>query len=234
MGAKNSKIDSTRLYLRTPDAKYARLLWMRNNKPNEMLLGFYGLAGGPATITHELPEQIIPPGAPVRFEYKDATKVCIELDHFSCHADGRFHLKRRTGNTPVYSHDERHTEPLGPNTGVFIDLIVFSHTVDTYKTIEEEPKSPHVWISTAAGNSTMGRCLFAGANYAIAEHALSFADGNRTTAIVTLTSSTLKGAVIASPWRISQEARAALSGTLVAFTWSRGEAGMGLKPFILS
>jgi len=229
-------VDSTRLYLRTAAGQFARLLWVRNHRPNEMLLGFYGLDGGPPSITHEFPERII--GAnesgPFKIMYEDATPVAIELDHFSCHADGRFHLKRRGGDVR-YSHNERHSEPLGPETSVFLDLIVASDRVDAYKAIEGEPKLPHVWVDGGVETSIVLKCLFSGATYASEPRALASAIRRPQGAgLVTLTSSSLKGAVVASTLPLPVESRVAKPpGTLLLFRWPRDAAGTGVKSFIL-
>lgn len=229
-------INSTRLYLRTPEAQFARLLWVRNHRPNEMLLGFYGLEGRRPRITHEFPERIIGPteSGPFKIKWEDASPVAIELDHFSCHADGRFHLKQHGGDV-FYSHNERHSEPLGPGTGIFLNLIVASDRAAAYQAIKGEPKLPHVWVDGGVDRSVVLRCLFSGGNFPIEPEVLAVAIGRPQGAgVIVLNSATLKGAVVASPFTLPEDAHIAKPpGTLLVFQWPRGAARSGVKSFIL-
>ena len=85
--------EPTRVYVRTADKQFAWLLWVHNNRPNEMLLGAYGLDGHPAIITYEFPERVHTRGEPreLKFHYEEASPVHLNIDHFTCHADGRPH-----------------------------------------------------------------------------------------------------------------------------------------------
>lgn len=228
--------ESTRLYIRANGGQYARLLWVRNNRPNEMLLGFYGLDGRPARVVREFPERIISPEdtGPYHFKWTDAPAIDIPLDHFSCHADGRFHLKRRRGGV-LYSHDERHATPLGPDTDVFLDLIVVSGPIHSYAVIEGDPTPPNAWIE-GPPDATVGlKCLFAGINYPVEDRALRILTGRSTPgAAVRLESGTLKGMIVASTFPLPEEAAAAHpGGTTITFRWQRDERLEGYKSFVL-
>ena len=122
-----SKIDSTRIYYRNPSGSDARLFWVRNNRPNEMLLGIYGLDGKPASMKYVFPELEFetdsPP--PLDFKYADASEMDIPIDHFTCHSDGRFHVKTH-GDEDLYTHKEKRGEALGPDSPPFLDLLVLT------------------------------------------------------------------------------------------------------------
>jgi hypothetical protein len=107
--------EPTRIYVRTADDQFGRLLWVHNNRPNEMLLGAYGLDGYSATITYGFPEQIYTKGESreLKFRYEEASPVRIKVDHFTCHADGTFHAKSRDSEV-LYSQVEYLGEALGP------------------------------------------------------------------------------------------------------------------------
>ncbi len=117
-----SKKKPTRVYLQSEQGVFSRLFWVRNNKANEMILGFYALDGGRATITHEFPENVQPRDAagPLTFKYSDATPVSTPVDHFTCHGDGRFHAKIRHGPT-LYAHIEKRGEAIGRLSSPFLD-----------------------------------------------------------------------------------------------------------------
>ena len=232
-----SQVAPSRLYIRSPDGQYAKLLWVHNFRPNEMLLGFYSLNGGPATITYEFPEKEIEAGdrGPFSFKYKDASRVTEALDHFTCHADGTFHAKSR-GDEPVYSHVERRAEPTGPATPPFLDILVISDIVSRYAFSRDEPKNPNVWYDALPGGILVLNCLFSGADYPVEREALgAMASRNRTSGAVILSSGTLKGAIWGGPSAIPHEAAANRpQATIVVFAWPRAAGNRGSKAFILN
>jgi hypothetical protein len=83
------------IYLKDEKNRYPRFAWVHNFKPNEMMLGIYGLDGRRPTLrcmwserdvtTEELPA--------IRYEFKDRIEVGSKIDHITCHADGKFHVK---------------------------------------------------------------------------------------------------------------------------------------------
>jgi hypothetical protein len=229
-------LEPTRLYVRS-GGQLARLLWVRNHRPNEMLLGFYGLNGAPAQVVREFPERRIGPGdsGPFSFKWTDATTVAIPLDHFSCHADGRFHLKRQGGHV-LYSHNERHATPLGPDSDVFLDLIVVSGPIQSYAPIAEEPRFPLVYVEGPPEATITLKCLFVGINHPVEPRALAVAASRgRPTAVLSLVSSTIKGVLVSSIFPISAEAVLAHpGGTLAIFRWAREGRLAGYKGFVLA
>src|SRR5262245_8052847 len=117
----------TRAYLKTDEGKFRPLLWVLNNKPNEMLLGLFGLSSKTSTLRSAWPEQIVGKAdlPSVRYRFDNAVDIGLEFDHVTCHADGRFHLKTR-GNENIYTHAMQRAQPLGANTSTFLEVIVMS------------------------------------------------------------------------------------------------------------
>jgi hypothetical protein len=201
MARKNSittgKPKPTRLYLRTDGSHFRRLLWLQNNKPNEMLLGLYGFSGQPAVMQYLWPEYEFEDAQlhTVKYRFDDAQKVNQRIDHITCHADGRFHIKKKGGN-PLYIQEMQRTEPLGANTGLFLEFILHSDSIESYALVFGQPKNPHVCVDLEPNNCIVMRGMFAGVNHDVERVMLDtmtqFA-GMHTG--VTLTSGTIKGVV---------------------------------------
>ena len=186
---------NTRVYGRPNGAGFIRLFWVRNHQPNEMLLGFYGVDGGPARVVAEFPEWRADTAdrGPFKVMWADAAPTNIALDHFTCHADGSFHLKRRDGEL-LYSHKERHREPVGPDAGVFLDVSINTASLTAYMPSTDKPRPPHVWFASPATDSIGVKCLFAGANYPVEQRAPQIISHRRgRSAAVVLESATIKG-----------------------------------------
>lgn len=125
---------STRAYLRTPQKQYRPLFWIQNSKPNELLFGLYGLTETTPTLHCSWPEQTVPSGTPVQlcYAYQDAIDVGIPLDHVTCHADGKFHLKKKKGQE-IYFQRMQRVQPLGADTPTFLDVTVVSDLAQHYR-----------------------------------------------------------------------------------------------------
>jgi hypothetical protein len=232
-----AKPSPTRVYIRNHRSEWARLFWVHNNKPNEMLLGVHNLDGGLGRITYEFPERQWTAGASearIKFTWLEATAVDQEIDHFTCHADGRFHARTKTG-PDFYTHVEQRAQPLGPSTSTFLDVIIASDAVSRYRVIDEKPKYPHVWVQAPEGCCLALKCLFSGVNYALEKEAVGWmAQGQHGQAGVILTSGTLKGVIRVRPVPIGQEASENRPpGTLLVFRWPRGAQTWGAKAFIV-
>ncbi len=229
--------EPTRVYVRTADQEFRRLLWVHNNRPNEMLLGAHGLDGHPATITHEFPERLHTRGElrEIKFCYEEASSVQFKIDHFTCHADGRFHAKARKSEV-LYSQVEQLGEALGPASPPFLRVLVVSDTLYRYTGIRGEPKTPHVWFRADPESFLAMNLVFAGVHYPLEQAALATMAGRgRNAAGTVLVSGTLKGVVWGNPRHISEEASAARPpGTILAFSWLRGPGRWGIKAFILN
>jgi hypothetical protein len=231
-----SKHSATRFYLRQPGGAFSRLFWIQNIRANEMLLGAYSLLGKPATITHEFSEVRHSPGdsKTSQLKWAEATPVTLPVDHFTCHADGSFHVKARSGPT-LYSHTEEGSAPLGPDSPVFLDVLITSDIVSRYATIADSPKYPHVWFAVPADGVVSLNAMFSGAQFPLKDEALSWiAAGGREEGAVTLRAGMFQAVVWGSPRPISPAAAASRPpGTLFMFHWRRGLQTVGLKAFVL-
>jgi hypothetical protein len=202
-----------------------------------MLLGGYSLEGKPATITHEFPEIRHSPGDPStsRVNWADATPVSLPVDHFTCHADGRFHAKARCGPL-LYEHIEHAPAPLGPDSPVFLDVLIISDVVSKYAVITSPPKYPHVWFQVPQSGTVSLNAIFSGARFPLVGEALaSISASGRTEGTVGLRAGTLQGIVWGSPRPVPPEAaKGRPPGTIFMFHWRRGARIVGLKGFVLN
>jgi hypothetical protein len=229
--------EPTRIYVRTAIDRFGRLLWVHNNRPNEMLLGAYGLDGQPATITHQFPEQVHTRGEPreMKFHYEEASPVDVKIDHFTCHADGTFHAKARDSRV-LYSQVEHIGEALGRASPPFLRLLVVSDKLGRYVGIPGKPKKPHVWFQAEGEAIFAMNLVFSGVDYPLELATLrTMVSRGRDAGGTVLVSGTLKGVVWGNPRRMSAEGAAARPpGTMIAFSWSRGPGRWGMKAFILN
>ena len=105
------------------NSDYARLMWFHNNKPNEMLIGFYGLHQKQPVLQGILPERQVTASDFKDFplEYSEIQAMDEKIDHITCHADGTFHIKT-IGGKEVYRDTMKRVEPLGPDTLTILKL----------------------------------------------------------------------------------------------------------------
>lgn len=228
--------DAPRIYVKSVGSAFARLFWFKSNRPNELLLGAYSLNGTPASITHEFPEKGWSPGDPSEMDvhWSEATSVCLPIDHFTCHADGRFHAKTHQGK-PLYSHHEQGS-PLGPDSPVFLDLIIASDVISKYRVLNSPPKYPHVWFQASPDATLSLNAIFSGARYPILDDAIRTGRARPgMSGGVVMTSGTIQCVIWGAPLSISAEARSLRPpGTLFVFQWRRGGRTVGAKSFILN
>lgn len=229
--------EPTRVYVRTADKQFARLLWVHNNQPNEMLLGAFGLDGHPAIITHEFPEWVHAKEEQreIKFLYEDASPVHLKIDHFTCHADGRFHAKTPESDV-LYSQVEHLGEAIGPNSLPFLRVLVVSDRLSRYASITGVPKKPRVWFQAHPASILAMNLVFSGINYPLEHNALAtIASRGQEAAGTILVSGTLKGVVWGNPRQMSDEGVVTRPpGTILAFSWPRGVGSWGIKAFILN
>ncbi len=232
MAARNT----TRFYVKSAANTFARLFWFKSNRLNELLLGAYSLDGTPATVTHEFPEKRWSSGDPseMDIEWAEATSVFLPIDHFTCHADGRFHAKMR-GGTPLYTHVE-HGMSLGPDSPVFLDLLIASDVISKYKTLASSPKTPHAWFQACPDVTLSLNAIFCGARYPIVSELIRTGRAQaRTFGGVVMRSGWVQCAVWGVPLSIHVEALTARpQGTLFGFQWRRGSHAVGAKLFVLN
>jgi len=231
-------MEPTRLYLKTSTGGYRRLLWFHNHRPNEMLMGTYSLTGGPAILGHEFPEYELDESelASVRYDHGQAVTVGQPVDHVTCHADGRIHVKTRT--EARYVHAVQHVEPLGPNTGTFLRFIVITDLVQKYSSISGPPKSPYAWIQGDEQQLWLMQGAFSGKNYHLeADIAATIQHLAGDQAViqpaVQLVSGTLKGLVWGQPRVVPAEMlNNRPAGTIVSFKFPAAHSRWIIKTFI--
>jgi hypothetical protein len=225
----------TRIYLKTPSKKFRRLFWLQNNKPNEMLLGFYSLSGKPAIMRYMWPEYLLAESelANVTYKYEKAIKVNRLIDHITCHADGRFHIKTKN-KEELYIQAMQRTEALGPDTSIFLEIIVISDLAENYTVLDGNVKYPYVWFDVLPDQYIALRGMFAGVNYNVErvmiDTMLGF-PGNHGGVVVT--SGTIKGVLMGHPKSLPNSARSARpGGTLLSFKFPVAEGKWHIKTFL--
>lgn len=225
----------TRAYLRTKDDEFRPLFWVHNNKPNEMLLGLYGLSKTTPVLRCMWPERTLQTSelANVHYDYGNGIEVGAPVDHITCHADGRFHVKTKGGGE-VYIQSMRRTEPLGPNTSTFLELILVSDLARHYAITKGRVKYPHVWFGLNHDRCFALRGMFSGTNYPVEPRMLAtMAQFPGQHGGMILTSGTLKGVLMGHPKTLGEEALAARPrGTLLSFKFPVGADVWHLKTFL--
>jgi hypothetical protein len=156
------KPKKTRIYLQTLDG-FHRLFWVHNPKPNEMMMGFYGLKKNQISLISEYPQIEIDPGEETHINYKDAMQVSKSFDHISFHRDGTFHIKTKGKIKPEYSHRLKGSKPLDPNNPIFFDFTILTDTPESYP--RENLKTPDACIGAPKDEPIQIMGLFSGINY---------------------------------------------------------------------
>jgi hypothetical protein len=153
-----------RLYIRH-NSDYARLMWFHNNKPNEMLIGFYGLYQKQANLRGIFPrDKLRRDLKALLFEYPQIRPINEKIDHITCHADGTFHIKT-IGGREVYRETMKRVEPLGPNTPTFLEFIVLTHMSERYRMTTTEPNERDIFVDHLDNHIFIIEGRFSGANY---------------------------------------------------------------------
>lgn len=225
----------TRLYLRTDQLQYRRLAWFQNNKPNEMLVGIYGLSKKQPTLKYMWPERELESddlGA-MRYQYNDAIEVGRVVDHITCHEDGKFHIKTRN-EEEIYFQKMRRTEALGPNTCTFLEMLLISDISENYLNITKHPKGPHVWVDLPDYHYISFKCMFSGANYDVErDMAENIAQSRGIFGGVRLSSGTIKGVMIGQVQRVSESAmHGKPHGTILSFKFPVEDDLWHIKTFL--
>jgi len=225
----------TRGYLKTGPDEFRPLLWVQNNKPNEMLLGVYGLATTTSILRSMWPEQVVRTSdlPSIHYSHKDAIEIGVALDHVTCHADGRFHLKTKQ-NDDIYVHSMQRTEPLGPDTSVFLEVFVVSDVAEHYGVSPSHVKYPHIWFGLLNDQYLALRGMFAGINFPVETKMMAtMAQIRGQHGGVALTSGTLKGIFMGGPASLSDEARSSRpKGTLLSFKFPVPPDQWHIKTFL--
>jgi hypothetical protein len=158
---------TNRVYLQTEDSVLRKLIWFRQHRENEMLMGWYGLKEKNANLTHVFPKQIHNNDERIqtKFKYADAAKpVKCRIDHLSCHADGTIHLKKLATESK-YIEREKHFQKIDENTHVFLAFVLLSDSPNKYTSEDGPAKNASVTISTKSNQIVQIRGMFSGVNF---------------------------------------------------------------------
>lgn len=163
---------TNRVYLKTEDSVLRKLIWFRQHRENEMLMGFYGLKEKNSKLTHVFPKQIHTNDERIQttFKWAEAPPQLVEcrIDHLSCHADGTIHLKKQSKKLATeskYFEIEKHFQKIGENTHVFLDFIILSDIPNKYTSEDGSAKNASVIISTQSNQIVQIRGMFSGVNF---------------------------------------------------------------------
>ena len=230
----------TRLYLQKNNNGLTPLLWFHNNKINEMLFGIYGLKQKQPTLTLEFPEYVLEDSEldAVRYNYKDAKSVNKQLDHITCHCDGKFHLKTKNDDKDRYIHQLKSNTPLGPDVPIFFQFQIISDVASNYELMNEKPEDPHVTIKVSDEQCLSMRGAFAGIRFDLKKEmgqTLSAInkDNPFAQAAVILTSNSLQGLFFWQTINISEDARKVRPrGTIASFMFSTIDSRNLIKTFV--
>lgn len=159
----------THLYFQNTGTSFPRLMWFRENKENEMLLGFSGLEIKESTLLFQFEDKEVSKSelSAIKFEYKNIKEVNKRFDHISCHANGRFHIKLKN-EKDLYIHKMQRIQPLGERTPRFLDFIIITDARQKYKVIDDKPKLPYVTLPICSENEGFTiRGWFSGSKFEI-------------------------------------------------------------------
>jgi hypothetical protein len=228
-------VDQTRLYLRTNQTIYRPVAWFRNNKPNELLIGLYGLRKKQPVLRYMWPERELEKEQldAVRFDYRDKIDVGYAVDHVTCHADGRFHVKT-ANHKDLYVQEMQRCEPLGPDTTTFLELIICTDIARNYCLTSTTAKVPNAWIDVLEGSYVVLRGMFSGANYDIESvMAATLARLGGSFPAVRLASGTVKGVLAMRQESLSEEAaKSRPQGTILSFKFPVENDRWHIKSFL--
>lgn len=198
-----------RVYIRR-NSEYARLMWFHNNKPNEMLIGFYGLYQKQPILQGMFPERRVTSSdlKDLPFKYSDIQPMNEKIDHITCHADGTFLIKT-IGGKEVYRDTMKRVEPLGPDTPTFLEFIILTQTSDKYKMTTAQSQYPHIFFDHLDDHIFIIEGRFSGANYKELDNEVSGRLGQigiMIAPIFRLDASTVRGLLLVQALRMSQDA----------------------------
>lgn len=230
----------TRLYLQKNNTNLTPLLWFHNNKANEMLFGIYGLKQKQPTLTLEFPEFILEDSEldAIRYNYNDAKVVNRQLDHITCHSDGKFHLKTKNDDKDRYIHQLKSNTPLGPSVPIFFQFQIITDVYSNHELTNEKPEDPHVTIKVSDEQCLSMRGAFAGIDFDLKkEMGQALSAINRSNhfiqTAVALTSNSLQGLLFWQTFNLSKEAeKSRPRGTIASFMFSTIDSKNLIKTFV--
>jgi len=233
-------MNPTRLYLERSNNILSPLLWFHNFKINEMMLGIYGLNHKQPFLTLEFPEYILPDSKlnAINYKYKDATQVNKQLDHITCHNDGKFHLRTKNDENDRYIHGLKSNTPLGPDVPIFLQFQIISDITENYKITKKSPKNPYVLLQISDNECLSLRGAFSGINFdlkkEIAQTLSALNNGNPfSQPAIVLNSNSLQGIFFWQKMALIGDAKKNRpAGTIVSFMFNTENGENLIKTFI--
>lgn len=226
---------STRLYLRTNRTVYRRLAWLQNNRTHELILGLYGLTGDQAILRYMWPEREVTAAEfdSVAYDLDQAKKVDALVDHITCRADGTFQIQTKDYDKTIV-HDVKRTEPLGPDTKVFLELMIKTDLVSAYALIDGPPKHPSVRMDVVAEQCVSFHAMFAGVNYDMdLELDEAMPKISKHHERIRFHSKTLKGTLMGQQEKLPEQTRdTSLRGTFLSIKFPVDEKRWHMKSFL--
>ena len=226
---------STRLYLRTNRTVYRRLAWLQNNRTNELILGLYGLTGDQPILRYMWPEREIAVADfdSLSYDLDQAKNVDALVDHITFRADGTFQIQTKDHEKTI-AHDVKRTEPLGPDTKVFLELMIRTDRVGAYAPIDGPPKHPSVRMDVVAKQRVSFHAMFSGVDYDVdSELAAAMPKAGENHERIRFHSKTLKGTLLGQPVLVSEDTQSApLRGTILSVKFPVGENQSHVKSYL--
>lgn len=141
--------------MRTTDGKYHPLMWLKSNKPDELIWSPYGVHSKQSTLAFETRDELVraDDATPRQYYMDQLIPRGIPIDHFMSHRDGSFHLKARN-EKPLYSHTLRMLAGLGPRSPVFLQVSILSDVAVDYRI--DEPQGPEAVVIMAELGAGIG------------------------------------------------------------------------------
>jgi hypothetical protein len=221
-----------RVLIETPDGKLRPLLWFDSHKENELVWAPYGLSRKQSVLTYEWPEQNVPRNTKEEYRYyfRERMRRDLPLNHITSHLDGTFHVKS-THEPPIYIHRMRRTEPLGPQTNVFLECIVVSDVGMDYRADSRKLKLGSVSLPVPLGSGLRIHMAFSGRDFPLEsafKHEPKYEKLRRE-----VTVGNFKAVFVASYHRPDVELTDdRTKGTLISFRFPLARGGDRLKNFI--
>jgi hypothetical protein len=155
-----------RLYLNTAPDEFRNFVLMNEISPYTLLFMPCGLDRGQPTMTIRYPDRVVEGSkAELSWLSSEAQATTVAVDHFTCHRDGRIHLKKRPGDGTLYSDIVRCDQPITTRTPRFFDVTIMGDRAGAYGSVSTKPKHPRIAIVAAPHEVVFIRARFSGVEY---------------------------------------------------------------------
>ena len=200
-----------------------------------MLLGIYGFSAKAPTLRQMWPERELEASEldAINYKFGGAMEVGTQVDHFTCHADGSFHIKTKDGKD-LYIQRVPGTEPLGPDTSIFLQVILWSDLATNYSVVGGSVKDPRVCLDLPEDHCIPLRVMFSGVNYDVEQtmaNTMAQFSGQHDRTVLKL--DTFKGCIAGQSIKLSDDHLANRPrGTLVSFKFPGADGKFRIKMFL--